>query len=713
MEKAGHTWTFARIGGIDQVVLKNGGDIAHLSELDPKLWAILSAPARQAKYADTYAFLDSDHDGKVRIPDILGTIAWLENTLVSLDVLFEKKDGLTEKEIADGTLIKAFKEACEILKTQGMLSESGQSLILNAGLSAEAIALQKNQKFNGDGVVIKKSTDESAIASFIDTLVGLGYTAQDASGEMGLDKANLDAFLADAAAMLSWRAKMTENPELMVCGDKTDAAVELFTAIKPAVDDFFKRCQIFALSTSDTAFRDIDTAISMVLAGNQTEQEKTPLPLALPNRDVVLHLDKPMLPAFMKTVSEFFAMLPSSLAEGKKIDFAAWQEISRRISAYAAWKSANPAPRLNSAEDALLAEYLKPMYQNTVSALLEQDLARAEYAQSLDDLRKLIILKRDFLGVLQNFVNLDAFYRDKNAVFQSGRLYIDGRELELCMDVVNPGAHGTMAIMSSMYLLYCDLVSKEGKKKSIVAALTGGDADNIFAGRNGVFIDNEGKDWDAVIAKVVVQPISIREAFFSPYKWVVRTLEEAAARRAANAESANLAKLKTGTEQAVAAVGKADAKPDTINLAKKIDVGTVAAIGVALGSIGAMVTGLLGIFVGMGVWMPLGIIGVLLLISGPSMILAYMKLRKRNIGPLLNAEGWAVNGKLKINVPFGGSLTHLGAIPLGSARLLMDPFEKKKKPWLLYLLIVLAIVLVAAYFLGWLDSILAALSIKK
>lgn len=713
MEKVGHTWTFARIGGIDQVVLKNGDDVAHLSELDPKLWAILSAPARQPNYAETYAFLGTDNDGKVRIPDILDHITWLKKVLVSLDVLFEKKDELSEKEIADAALSKTFKAACEILKDQGLLSENKQTLLLNSDLVAEAIAFQKNQKFNGDGVVTKTGTDESSVASFIDTLVKLGYATQDASGEIGIDKANLDAFLADAAAMLTWRAKLTESPELLVCGEKTDAAVELFNAIRPAVDDFFKRCQIFALSTSDTAFRDIDTAISMALAGNQAEQDKMPLPLALPNRDVILHLDKPMLPAFMKPVTEFFAMLPSNLVAGKKIDCATWQKISQRISVYATWKSENPAPRLNGVEDALLVEYLKPMYQEAVNALLEQDLARSEYAQSLANLRKLLILKRDFLNVLQNFVNLDAFYRDKNAVFQSGRLYIDGRELELCMDVVNPSAHNTMAIMSSMYLLYCDLVSKNGKKKSIVAALTNGGADNIFSGRNGVFIDNEGKDWDAVITKVVVQPTSIREAFLSPYKWVVKTLEEAAARRAANAENANMAKLKTGAEQTVATAGKADAKPDTAHPAKKIDVGTVAAIGVALGSIGAMITGLLGIFVGLGIWMPLGIIGVLLLISGPSMILAYLKLRRRNIGPLLNAEGWAVNGKLKINVLFGSSLTHLGTIPLSSARLLIDPFAKKKKPWLLYLLLVLVIVLVAAYFLGWLDGMLMALSLKK
>jgi len=151
--------------------------------------------------------------------------------------------------------------------------------------------------------------------------------------------------------------------------------------------------------------------------------------------------------------------------------------------------------------------------------------------------------------------------------------------------------------------------------------------------------------------------------------------------------------------------GKPEAKPEQV-IPKKIDVGTVAAIGVALGSIGAMVTSVLGLFFGMGAWMPLGLVGVLILISGPSMILAYMKLRRRNIGPLLNAEGWAINGRLKINVPFGATLSHLATLPLGSIRLIKDPFAEKKRPWLLYLLVAALAVAVAAYFLGWLNPLL-------
>jgi hypothetical protein len=137
-----------------------------------------------------------------------------------------------------------------------------------------------------------------------------------------------------------------------------------------------------------------------------------------------------------------------------------------------------------------------------------------------------------------------------------------------------------------------------------------------------------------------------------------------------------------------------------------MDVGTVAAIGVALGSIGTMVTNLLVGFVGMGAWLPIGILVIILLISGPSMLLAYLKLRKRNLGPILDAEGWAVNGRLKINVPFGGALTHLAALPPGVERKMTDPFGEKKRPWRLYIALAVVVVLALLWVFGAVDWIL-------
>src|SRR5947207_7706254 len=117
----------------------------------------------------------------------------------------------------------------------------------------------------------------------------------------------------------------------------------------------------------------------------------------------------------------------------------------------------------------------------------------------------------------------------------------------------------------------------------IVAAFTAGDSDNLMVGRNGLFYDRKGRDWDATITKIVDNPISIRKAFWSPYKKFVRMIEEQIAKRAAVAEAASTDKL----SQAAATVAKPDQAPaNKPTEPKKIDVGAVAALGVAVGAIG-------------------------------------------------------------------------------------------------------------------------------
>jgi hypothetical protein len=100
---------------------------------------------------------------------------------------------------------------------------------------------------------------------------------------------------------------------------------------------------------------------------------------------------------------------------------------------------------------------------------------------------------------------------------------------------------------------------------------------------------------------------------------------------------------------------------------------------------------------------PLAILAILLAISIPSMVLAWLKLQKRNLGPILDANGWAINARARINVPFGGSLTQVAALPPGSSRDLTDPFAEKKSPWpkIIIFLIILAIVYVVLNKLGY------------
>jgi hypothetical protein len=86
------------------------------------------------------------------------------------------------------------------------------------------------------------------------------------------------------------------------------------------------------------------------------------------------------------------------------------------------------------------------------------------------------------------------------------------------------------------------------------------------------------------------------------------------------------------------------------------------------------------------------------------MAVAWLKLRRRNLGPLLDANGWAVNAQAVVNVPLGASLTKVAALPRGAQHELADPFAETRRPWGLYLF-VLALLAGAllAHQRGWLD----------
>jgi MFS family permease len=138
---------------------------------------------------------------------------------------------------------------------------------------------------------------------------------------------------------------------------------------------------------------------------------------------------------------------------------------------------------------------------------------------------------------------------------------------------------------------------------------------------------------------------------------------------------------------------------------KKFDVGTVAALGVALGAIGTLLGGFVAGFLGLAWWqMPLAILGVLLAVSLPSVVIAWLKLRQRNLAPILDANGWAVNTRAKINVTFGGALTCVAKLPPGAQRDLADPFAKNKPPWKLGLFLLAVLILVFCWWQGKLDK---------
>jgi len=321
------------------------------------------------------------------------------------------------------------------------------------------------------------------------------------------------------------------------------------------------------------------------------------------------------------------------------------------------------------------------------------------------DLERLARYVRDLLPLANNFVAFRDFYtRQGRASFQIGTLYLDGRSAELCVAVTDAAKHAALAGLSRICLVYCDCFRKE-EKLSIAAAFTAGDSDQLMVGRNGVFYDRQGRDWNATITKLVEHPISLRQAFWSPYKRLMRMIGEQvqkiAANKAATAE-AKLAESAVGVGKKVeGAPAGAAAKPAAAQQAFDVGkfAGIFAAIGLAIGAIGTALAAMLGGLLALKWWqMPLALAGLMLLISAPAMVLAWFKLRSRNLGPILDANGWAVNARARINIPFGTSLTQLAELPEGAERALTDPYAEKERPWKAYIAIAIVIFVALAWW---------------
>lgn len=705
-----HSFKFVRAGGFDQVQILTGQDLMALPELDQKLWVALACPTTGIELDErTLALVDTDGDKRIHAPELLAAVKWACAMVKDPDVLVPGKDALEladiDDEEAEGKLL--LRTAKSILKALG---KGDQKTISVAEASKAAEAFDK-EPFNGDGVLVEASIEDAALlATFKDIVATAAAPDKDASGKDGANAKTIEAFFVDVAAYSAWW-KDGETEARRPLGPSTAEAFAALEGLRGKINDYFARGKVAAYDARALAAINGEEKQYLELAAKDLDvsaAEVKRLPLAMVRPDAPLPLTRGVNPAYAEQMAGFKSKVVEPLLGAGKdaITEADFRSIESKLSAHQKWFADKKAARLDKLGAPRVTEIAAGDHQKRLAELIAKDVEREAEAKALDAVEKLVRLNRDLMQLVNNFVTFRDFYsRRAPAIFQVGRLYIDERATDLCVRVADAGKHATLAPLSNAYLLYCDIKNAKGESMQIAAAMMAGDTDNLMVGRNGLFYDRKGHDWSATVTKIVDNPISIRQAFFSPYKKVLRMIEERIAKRAADEEKAQDAALASGVDHAAATTtGTAAAgTPVRPPPPRGFDVGTVAAMGVAVGGITAALGALLQAFFGLGVWMPLGILGLILCISGPSMAVAWLKLRKRNLGPLLDANGWAVNAQAVINVPLGGSLTQLATLPAGASRDLTDPFGERKTPWGLWTAIVVVVLSIAAYIMGWLN----------
>jgi hypothetical protein len=513
-----------------------------------------------------------------------------------------------------------------------------------------------------------------AVAEDVVTCMG-GKT--DRSGQPGFDQAMLDAFFAACAEHDAWWQQAASNQKtILPFGDDTPAAWAAFAAVRAKVDDYFGRCRLAAFDPRALAAVNREEADYIAAAAQDltiTADEVKTFPLAIVAADQPLPLNKGLNPAWAAAIG---ALRATCLPQQDQLTEAEWLALCNKLDAYGKWSNAPAGAAVAALGKDRVRAILQGKTKDALAAEIAQDLAVTTEVDAMQKIDKLVHLHRDLHKLLSNYVSFTDFYARRGAIFQAGTLYLDRRKLDLCFHVHDAAKHALMAPMSKSYLAYVDCTRPGEPKMQVACAFTNGDSDYLFVGRNGVFYDRKGNDWNATITKIVDNPISIRQAFWSPYKKLMRWIEEQVNKRAAAAEAASSSKLTDVASKAGEAA--ATGKPAEV---KKFDPSTVALFSVALAAVGSMFATILAVLTGLGPWLPLALVGVLLAISGPSMVIAWLKLRQRNLGPILDANGWAVNTLTRVNVPLGGTLTDLPKLPPGSERSLVDPYAPKKSIW--------------------------------
>ena len=695
-----YKWQFDTIGGAARVKLTSGQDIAHLDELDPKMWTVLSCPVKGLEIDEkSLGYVDCDGDGKIRINDVVATAKWITRAVKNPDVILDGPDSfdLDSFNQDDENGLKLYNSAKQILANLGK-----EGNMISIADVADRTAIFAQTRFNGDGVITEASADDAEEKAVIAAIVSSFGGVADRSGAVGVNAEMIEKFYVAVEQYLAWRKAAPEVP----FGDATDSVIAAYDALDAKVKDFFVRSRLAAFSPDSTAALDVQTSrIETISAENLTAktQDIAAYPIARVNGKAEIDLSAPINPAW---AAQFNTVIAVAAADKKVLTEEDWNAIGAQFAAYTGWKGAKAGAEVEALGLDALNGFAEQNKKDSLLALVAQDAALAEEAGNIESVSKFLYILRDFYRLLRNFVTLQDFYKkDKDiaAIFQSGRLIIDQRECRFCMNVADMAKHNASAATSGMFLVYCDCTTKSNPAKiSIVAAVTVGDIGDLIVGKNAVYYDNAGVEWDAVITKVIDNPISIAQSFWSPYRRMAKAVENLITKSAADKDAKMMADATAKINAAPAAVPAADAKP----VAPPFDIakfaGIFAAIGMAFGMIGTALSGLVDSMKGMGWKLSLVFIGIILVISGPAMILAWLKLRRRNIAPLLNANGWAVNAASKISIPFGETLTDAAKFPKLKIK---DPYARKGiAPWKKWVISLAAVVAVAAGL--WLGNLL-------
>ena len=696
---------FRRFGRSYHLNIESAKDLEHVLDLDEAHWVATGAPIDTINCDATFLeLLDVDDNGRIMCYELIGAIRWV------LDVLKDPA-GLDEKR---GTL-----------KTDALNVEhpDGEKIRLSVRKMLAQLAKPRGRKISLDevreikrqveetpvseaGVVLEEASEDAEVRAFISDVLSTVGGVPHPSGTDGVNQEKLDRFLEDARATLDWEARAAipegaSQTDIMPLGEETAAAFAAYAALVDKIDQYFAQCRAVALEPTlaerfgataaelDAMDLDDPTVISQVLGE---------APLATPRAERVLPLIDAVNPHYADALVEVRAKAVAPVL-GDAVDTLTesdWERIKGAFAAHADWRDARPAEAVGKLGAETLETYLDERFRSAVAELIAGSVNTAYVLDNIRLTEKLILYQAHLIDFANNFVSFPDLYDEKRrAMFEMGSLVCDGRRFNMAVRVKDRAEHTAVAKTSNLYVMYV-LITSRDKTETIEVAIpvTSGGKGNLCVAKRGLFIDVDGLEWDAKVVEIIDNPISLREALVAPFRRVGRALTGKLESITTAAEK----KVDVVAAQAVPPVtsGAAPAAAPTPapEAAKSGGVGAGTLLmggGVAVAALGSALAYITKTLAGMALWHVLaGIATAVLIVMIPLSIMAFVKLRRRDLSAILEGSGWAINARMRLTRRQARFFTRRPPYPL-----LAKGIQRRLK-WVVIAIIVVVLAAVAA-----------------
>jgi len=649
--------TCRNYGGNFQLRIQNAEDMEHINVLEEVHWAATSIPTHSLNCDKVFiAYIDTDKNDRIRPAELKSAWSWVVQILSDRHRLSEGSDILRLQDIDTNHLEgQKLHATAKLILTN--LNIPGKNEISLAQVR-DVQSIMASAANNGDGIIPPEVTSNADLEQFIISILDTVGSQIDASGKPGISKNELKLFFDETETYLAWKAqgeipKNHKSTEILPWGLETEKAYDLVRKIEEKVDQFFAQCALVKfdervaakLQLSENELQEIDFSDTTKMINRLKDS-----PLALPNAGGLLSFKEAINPLYIDSLLALRDKVLNRALGGptEELNQNDWRMVKDIFSSYRAWSENKQGSLVEKLGQDQLRSYLEGSYREQVSELIEKDLAVANDLNQLQTLEKLILYQRWLIVLANNFVSFADLYHPKSrAIFETGTLVIAERQITFTMCVQDRQAHKKFSQRSLMYLLYVEITGRQDKdiKFEIVAPVTSGSSEGLYVGKRGIFFAVDGSEWDAKVVDIVVNPISVAESVKMPFQKFSDFIRKQIEKMTKSSEEKILSKASSS--------GASGAARDLM-------LGGGLAIA-ALGSSFAYITKALSDVKTSQVL--LALLGLVLLILLPSIIAGFVKIRKRDMSALLEASGWAVNVRMRINMAMGRLFTHTPQLP--------------------------------------------------